>query len=239
MLKIYKSFNVIWNKLSVVQKRRDGALPYTLFVNRPAGRFLSVIAYKLNFTPNQITIISFICTITGLLYVVTFGHQSLLGVIISTLMLLFGYALDSADGQLARLNNSKNLSGEYLDHSLDSVKTPLFHISVTMVILQTVQDINLITVFFLLLISVLSSGKFFSSEIKEKILTLEGNHNLCYVTSLKKSFILLPFDYGILCFIFLLVPFNLLFPAYIIWGTLFLVFFILSFVRGYRQLNNL
>jgi phosphatidylglycerophosphate synthase len=239
MTKERESFNVIWNKLSVAQKSRDGALPYTLFVNRPTGRFLAIVAYKLNLTPNQITVISFVSTIIGLLYVVIIGYQSLLGVIISTLMLLLGYSLDSADGQLARLNNLKSSAGEYLDHVFDSIKIPFFHISVVMVILRSIQDINFTILFFLLLISVIASGKFFSSEIKEKILTLKGKHSLHYTTSLKKSFLLLPFDYGVLCFIFILTPFNLLLPVYLIWGLLFLVFFILSFARGYRQLSNL
>ena len=43
---------------------------------------------------------------------------------------MLGYALDSADGQLARLRGGGSLTGEWLDHVIDSFKISTLHLAV-------------------------------------------------------------------------------------------------------------
>ena len=43
---------------------------------------------------------------------------------------MFGYALDSADGQVARLTGGGSLLGEWLDHMIDSTKIAALHLAV-------------------------------------------------------------------------------------------------------------
>ena len=51
------------------------------------------------------------------------------GVLVTALLVL-GYALDAADGQLARLRGGGSLLGEWLDHMIDSVKVAALHLAV-------------------------------------------------------------------------------------------------------------
>ena len=51
------------------------------------------------------------------------------GVVVS-LLLILGYALDSADGQLARLLGGGTPEGEWLDHVIDSAKLATIHLAV-------------------------------------------------------------------------------------------------------------
>ena len=51
------------------------------------------------------------------------------GITVAVLLVL-GYALDSADGQLARLRGGGSLQGEWLDHTVDSLKVVVVHLAV-------------------------------------------------------------------------------------------------------------
>jgi phosphatidylglycerophosphate synthase len=72
-------------------------------------------------TPNQVTAISGMFTYAAIALLATVRPSWITSVIVA-LMLLVGYALDSADGQLARLTNLGRPSGEWLDHVLDMGK---------------------------------------------------------------------------------------------------------------------
>jgi phosphatidylglycerophosphate synthase len=233
----FESYLNSWNKLSRAQKRSDVALPYTLWINRPIGRFFAVIAHKLSLTPNFVSFISLLFSVIGFLYLILIQDKEIIPTIFGVSILLFAYALDSADGQLARLTNIKGPSGEWLDHTADSIKTPMFHLSVFLVIYQIEGGLNLQVMIFFLMISAFASGKFFSSEIKEKMMANREKVNPGggYI----RSFLLAPFDYGFLCFIFILAPFNLLYPVYFFWGIYFILFCFASFIRSFRQLKNI
>ena len=56
-----------YGRLRVAQKgRARGAPAYSVFVNRPVGRLLAAIAYRLGLTPNQVTVISAVFTFAGI-----------------------------------------------------------------------------------------------------------------------------------------------------------------------------
>jgi phosphatidylglycerophosphate synthase len=115
--------------MAAAQKPGRGAPPYSRWVNRRAGRLLGAAAYLLGLTPNQVTLISAAFTFSSLVLVIFVAPSWWLGILVAFL-LLFGYALDSADGQLARLRGGGSKSGEWLDHVVDATKVGVLHSAV-------------------------------------------------------------------------------------------------------------
>ena len=122
-------FSAAVRQLQRAQKSSRGAPAYSLYVNRPLGRVLAAAAYGLRLTPNQVTAISAVFTFAGLAVLAIAPAEPWIGLLVAALLVL-GYALDSADGQLARLTGGGSLSGEWLDHTVDSVKVVAFHLAV-------------------------------------------------------------------------------------------------------------
>jgi phosphatidylglycerophosphate synthase len=116
-------------RLDTAQKPGRGAPPYSRWVNRRLGRWLAAAAYPLGLTPNQVTLISAATTLSALLLVIFVEPTWWLGVVVAGLLLL-GYALDSADGQLARLRGGGSRAGEWLDHVVDATKIGVMHSAV-------------------------------------------------------------------------------------------------------------
>lgn len=79
---------------------------------RPFGYVMAVASKSIGLTPNAITIISiFVGVAAGHL----FYYKDLTLNIYGMLLLILAEALDSADGQLARITNSKSRTGRILD----------------------------------------------------------------------------------------------------------------------------
>lgn len=118
-----------WRTLRGSQKSSKGAPLYSLFVNRPLGRVLAAVAYRLDLRPNQVTGVSAVMTFAAVALIALARPSVLVGVAAMVLLCL-GYALDSADGQLARLRGGGSLTGEWLDHVIDCAKTSAIHLAV-------------------------------------------------------------------------------------------------------------
>lgn len=116
-------------RLASAQKPGRGAPPYSRWVNRRLGRWLAAAAFPLGLTPNQVTLSSAAMTLAALLLVIFVHPVWWLGVVV-LLLLLLGYALDSADGQLARLRGGGSSAGEWLDHVVDAAKIGVMHSAV-------------------------------------------------------------------------------------------------------------
>lgn len=112
--------------LAGFQKSRRGAPPYSLLVNRPAGRRIAALAAVAGLTPNAVSIVSAVFSAAGLV-LMGVASPSVAAAVGVVALLLVGYAIDSADGQLARLTSGGTLAGEWLDHCLDMVKMSSFH----------------------------------------------------------------------------------------------------------------
>jgi phosphatidylglycerophosphate synthase len=80
-------------------------------------------------TPNQVTAVSALFSAAGILALGLLEPSGALGVAVAGLLAI-GYALDSADGQLARLTGLGRPSGEWLDHTVDSAKICALHAAV-------------------------------------------------------------------------------------------------------------
>src|SRR5215212_1921607 len=101
-------FSAALRQLQRAQKSKRGAPAYSLYINRPLGRVLAAAAFGARLTPNQVTAISAVCTFAGLVVLALAPAQPLVGFGVAALLVL-GYALDSADGQLARLTGGGSL----------------------------------------------------------------------------------------------------------------------------------
>jgi phosphatidylglycerophosphate synthase len=120
------TFTEALSTLGGAQKSSHGAPAYSRWVNRRLGRVLAAAAYRLGLSPNQVTMASAVLTYSAI-GIVLFVSPSRAGSLVIALLLLLGYALDSADGQLARLTRMGRPSGEWLDHVIDMGKLCLLH----------------------------------------------------------------------------------------------------------------
>lgn len=120
-----------WNMVALraAQKPSRGTAAYSRLVNRPTGRIVAAAVHVWGLSPNAATAISAVFSASGLVLLATQAPSLWLAVGVS-LLLAAGYVLDSVDGQLARLRGSGSLSGEYLDHTVDCVKTCTLHLAV-------------------------------------------------------------------------------------------------------------
>ncbi len=195
--------------LAGFQKTSKGAPAYSRFVNRPLGRVLAAIAYRLGLTPNQVTLISGVCSGAGIVALLVLG-LSWPGAVVVTLLLVLGYALDSADGQLARLRGGGSPAGEWLDHVVDCVKISTLHLTVLVAFYRS-PDLMGSTVGegWLLLpmaFTVVANLYFFAYILGDLIRRTKGVRPAPKAgASVLRSLIVVPTDYGLLCVMFLLL----------------------------------
>ncbi|MFD8849581.1 CDP-alcohol phosphatidyltransferase family protein [Streptomyces sp. NPDC059604] len=119
----------VMRELRGAQKTAKGVSLYSRYVNRPAGRVLAAGAYRIGMTPNQVTLLSAAFTFSAIASVVLFRPSWGLAALVWG-GLVVGFALDSADGQLARLTGRGGPDGEWLDHVVDCAKMILVHTAV-------------------------------------------------------------------------------------------------------------
>ncbi|QUH03317.1 CDP-alcohol phosphatidyltransferase family protein [Saccharopolyspora erythraea] len=201
-------FTATLRRLPSAQKTAKGAPAYSRFVNRRAGGYLAVLAYRVGATPNQVTAVSALCTFAGITGVLLLPPSWPLGIAVS-LALVLGYALDSADGQLARLRGTSSVSGEWLDHVIDSAKIATLHVAV---LVSAFRFSELPTAWLLVPIAygAVESVMFFAMILNDQ---LRRVHRATTGTrapepghpSTLRSLLVVPTDYGLLCLVFLLL----------------------------------
>lgn len=111
------------------QKSSRGAPAYSRFVNRPFGRVLAAVAHTVGLSPNAVTVVSGTVTFAGIAVLALVEPTAWSSVLVTALLVL-GYALDSADGQVARLSGRSSAAGEWLDHMVDALKLSSLHMAV-------------------------------------------------------------------------------------------------------------
>lgn len=202
-------FSAALRRLQRAQKSSRGAPAYSLYVNRPLGRLLAAAAYGARLLPDQVTALSAVCTFAGLALLALGPAAPLVGLGVAALLVL-GYALDSADGQLARLTGGGSLSGEWLDHTVDSVKVVAFHLAV-LVFLYRTGDLDPRWLLVPLVFAVASSVHFFGMILVDLVRRLRVAQSPGLDTSPAASranaLLKIPTDYGVLCLAMLLIGF--------------------------------
>ncbi len=205
-------------RLAGHQKTAKGAPAYSRFVNRRAGRHLAALAHAWGWTPNAVTVLSSCFTFSAIAAVALLRPTPLLGVVVS-LGLLLGYALDSADGQLARLRGGGSPSGEWLDHVIDAAKTASIHAAVLISFYRFEQPGAPEVLLVPLVAGVVGSVWFFAVVLTDQ---LRRGHAARLGTPVVapgapapvlRSLLALPSDYGVLCLVFALLGVRPLFLA--------------------------
>lgn len=115
--------------LRAAQKPAQGTAAYSRYLNRPAGRRVAAAAHLVGMTPNQATVVSATLSGAGILLLAA-GTRSVAQGVGVAVLLAAGYVMDSVDGQLARLRHGGSVSGEWLDHIVDCFKTSMLHLAV-------------------------------------------------------------------------------------------------------------
>ncbi len=198
------------------QKTSKGAPAYSRYVNRPLGRFAAAGAHILKLTPNQVTAVSAVCTFAGLL-LIAFSPPTPASSLTAVLLLVIGYALDAADGQLARLGAGGSPAGEWLDHVVDAIKASLLHIAV-LVCWWEHYDVPAAWYLIPLMYTAVASVFFFAMILTDQLrrqnrgtsamfLQGEGHSSLLY------SLAVAPTDYGVMILAFGLIWW----PAAFLW----------------------
>lgn len=188
-------------------KPMSGAPAYSRFVNRPLGRIVAALAYRLGMTPDQVTLVSGLLSFAGILTIALAPVEAATAATV-TVLLALGYAFDSADGQLARLRGGGSAAGEWLDHVIDCGKVSLLHVAVLVALDRTnvPRSWLLVPLAFL----VVANLFFFTYVLTDllKRLARWGSTPASAPppsrTSVLRSFLAAPTDYGILCLVFLL-----------------------------------
>lgn len=210
-----------YTRLKAAQKSSRGAPLYSVLVNRPLGRVLAAMAHRWWLTPNHVTVVSALFTFTGIALIAILPPTLSAGLLVTT-ALVVGYALDAADGQLARLRGGGTLAGEWLDHVIDSFKVATLHLAVLIMMFRhfEVADAWLLVPILFAAVDVIHFFGMLLTDLltRNAHLRLGAAHEPSRPGSLLMSFLKLPTDYGLLCFAFLLLAVPLAFQ----WAYLFL-----------------
>ncbi|HET9648801.1 MAG TPA: CDP-alcohol phosphatidyltransferase family protein [Microlunatus sp.] len=208
-------FRAALERLRSAQKSSKGAPAYSLYVNRPLGRIFAAAAFQLGLTPNQVTVISAGFTFAGIAVLALAPLSWWIGLVVGSLLVL-GYALDSADGQLARLRGGGSSTGEWLDHMIDSGKIVCLHLAVLIMLARRV-DLPTGWLFVVpMIFAAVSTVHFFGMILVEQ-LGREHRAKLGLPTPPKqvasrgKTLAKIPTDYGVLCLAFLLLGAPMIF----------------------------
>ncbi len=201
-----RTFGDAYGQLAAAQKgHARGAPAYSVYVNRRIGRVLAAAAYRWGFTPDGATAISAAHTLVALVALVVGPAELWTGCIVA-LLLVLGYAWDSADGQLARLRGGGSLAGEWLDHFVDAFKTASLHLCVLVALWWHTDARDTLWLVVPLAYCVIAVVTFFGMLLNDLLKGKKGvvsTHARGGGTALRST-ILLPTDFGLLCVVFVL-----------------------------------
>jgi phosphatidylglycerophosphate synthase len=230
-------FNYARSRLAGAQKPTASISVYLRFVNRKAGGVLAAVGYALRLTPTQVTLLSSAASFTGIAVLILHRSTVAAGIAVS-LLLLLGYALDSADGQLARVQGSGSKAGEWLDHVTDIAKISLLHSAVAIAVLRNFELDSLLYLAVPVIFLVANVSQFFGMMLRDKL--TEANRSQPGATgssSMLVGWLLMPMDHGSLALAFLVLGVHELFLwAYGFLALCTLLFSARSLTKAYRGL---
>ena len=193
--------------LSAAQKSNAGAPLYSRVINRPVGRVLAAVAHRVGLTPDQVTLLSACCTYLGIA-LIALWRPSAAAAVATSLLLMLGYALDSADGQLARLRHGGSRAGEWLDHVADVIKLSTIHAAIAISLFRfSLDDFAGPAVLLVPLAFGAVQNIHFFSYILTYQLRYHGGTPLAKNEGrpgFAKAVLSAPTDYGLMCFVLML-----------------------------------
>ena len=228
--------------LSAAQKSNAGAPLYSRVINRPAGRVLAAVAHRVGMTPDQVTLLSACCTYLAVVLIAVWA-PSVVAAVLTSLLLMVGYALDSADGQLARLRHGGSRAGEWLDHVADVIKLSTIHAAIAISLFRfSLDDLAGPAVLLVPLAFGAVQNIHFFSYILTYQLRYHGGTPLASGEGrpgLTKAVLSAPTDYGLMCFVLMLrsapVVFMWVYGLMLVGYTLYVA---LALPRWYPELRR-
>lgn len=239
-----ESFSGVVGRLAAAQKSSVGVSLYSRAVNRPIGRRLAAASFRLGMTPNQVTAVSAGLTFAGIALLAAAPADARVGAAVS-LLLAAGYAVDSADGQLARLRGGGTPAGEWLDHVVDAVKLASLHLAVLIGWFRF-YDLGSPAVLLVPLAFATESSVFFfalilSEQLRRRV-TGDRSRPAGDARGIRRlqPVAVLPADYGLHCWIFLLwgVP-SVFVPLYSGFAAVNIALLVAGLVRWFREMRRL
>lgn len=235
-------YRAVLARLGTAQKgAARGAPAYSRFVNRRIGRYLAAAAYQAGLSPNAVTGVSALFTFSGITLLVVLPPSWGQGAAVAALLVL-GYAWDSADGQVARLTGLGSPAGEWLDHAVDALKVVTLPLALAVGL--AVHDVVAPAWLLVPLVSaVTSSVLFFAMILTEQLRRAHGVQSLAPTDGRfpwLRSVLVLPTDYGVLCWTFLLLGAPMLFLwVYAAITACMTAFLALALVKWFREVRAL
>ncbi|MFI9461285.1 CDP-alcohol phosphatidyltransferase family protein [Streptomyces xiamenensis] len=201
------TFTAALRELRTAQKTSKGVSLYSRHINRPLGRVLAAAAFRAGLTPNRVTLLSALVSYAALAAVALLPPSWGLAAGVYAGLVL-GFALDSADGQLARLRRESSAVGEWLDHVVDAAKITALH-AVVLISFYRHFDLPhdgwlLLPLLFQLAAVVIFFGGLLREKLKPAPKPAPGTP-APPPPSRVRAVALLPVDYGVLCALFLLL----------------------------------
>lgn len=222
--------------LDSAQKPSPGVPAYTRWVNRRGARVVAAAGFASALTPNHITALSALLSVTGMFVLLCYEPSLWSGMVVATL-LAAGYLFDSADGQLARVSGLSSKTGEWIDHVVDAFRSPAIHVSTAAAILLYCPDSWWLAAI-AAIYSLVTSGQFLSQILAEAFVRKAGRQQTRGGDL--HSWMLLPTDPGTLCWSFVLWGFA---PAFgVVYAALACIALLhsgMSLRRRYRDLRAL
>lgn len=239
------SYRATVAKLASAQKSSKGAPAYSRFINRRLGRYLAAAGYQFGLTPNMITAVSAIFSFAGIAVLALIRPAAWVGILVC-LLLVIGYALDAADGQLARLRGGGSPAGEWLDHVVDCAKISALHLAV---LICWYRFFELSSAGWLLVpigFTVVAAVMFFATVLNDQLRRSRGAFTASALAdgaerpSIARSLIVAPMDYGLLCLVFLVLgATDVFFVVYTLLLAANTVFLALASVKWFRDMARL
>lgn len=226
--------------LAGAQKSNRNAQAYSRWINRPFGRVLAATAYKWGLTPNAVTALSACVTFTGIALLAVLA-PSIAGGLAIAACLVVGYALDSADGQVARLRGGGSPAGEWLDHIIDAFKVVSIHLAVVILWVRHLDGWSMSTALIPMAFAVEASVFFFGVIVTDLLMRMAGAkktdiRSTDEAAPLLPSLAGIPADYGTLCLSMVLLGWFPVWRAvYIVLAVLNVGALLLQLVRWYRR----
>ncbi len=156
-----------YTALARAQKSGAGVPWYMRVVNRRLGRAIAAVAAPTRVSPDLLTAASFAAFLAGAALLVGV-EPAVPSAVVATLLLQLGFALDSADGQLARLRGTGSSAGEWLDHVVDSARHLLLHVAV-LIGLYRFADVPDAVLLVPLAFALVSTVRFFAQILAEQL----------------------------------------------------------------------
>lgn len=235
------TYRQVLDDLAGAQKGAARSAPaYSRFVNRRLGRLLAAGAFRAGMTPNAVTAISAAFTFAGIGLLALAPLRAWTGVAV-TVLLVLGYAFDSADGQVARLTGTGSSAGEWLDHIVDATKISALPLALLVGLYRAeIADPWLVVV---LVNAVAGAVLFFGMILTEQMRRAYGVRSQAAGEGRwrhARALLVLPTDYGVLCLSFLLLGALDVFLVVYAFLTLATVGFLsLAAPKWYRELRAL